>query len=146
MIPDCVDIGGPWKVLPPGLHDATLDEVEQRFATNGTRARLMEGLRLGCEALRVAGCSVVYVDGSFVTEKPFPGDFDACWYPIGVDPTKLDPVLLDFDNGRSNQKAKFGGEFFLSSGLAAPLTSFVQYFRRDKHTLREKGLIRIRLA
>ena len=30
MIPDFVEIGGsaPWPVLPPGIHDATLDEVD----------------------------------------------------------------------------------------------------------------------
>ena len=28
--------------------------------------------------LRDAGCKTVYVDGSFVTDKERPGDFDAC--------------------------------------------------------------------
>jgi len=42
MIPELVDIGSPWKVLPPGIHDATLDEVEGRFATNEHRKRLFE--------------------------------------------------------------------------------------------------------
>jgi hypothetical protein len=145
MIPDAVDIGAPWKVLPPGLHDATLDEIDQRFATNGTRTRLVEGLRAGCEALKLAGCRLVFLDGSFVTDKPLPDDFDACWYEIGVDATKLDPVLLDFANGRRNQKAKYGGEFFPSAARADAHMTFVEYFRHDKHTGKEKGLIRIRL-
>ena len=37
---------------------------------------------------------MVYVDGSFVTEKETPGDFDACWEMDGIDPIKLDPIFL----------------------------------------------------
>ncbi len=38
MIPKFIDIGSIWKVLPPGIHEATLKEVEQRFAiTDGRR-------------------------------------------------------------------------------------------------------------
>ena len=36
MIPELVDIGSLWKVLPPGVHNATLDEVEKIFSTPGT--------------------------------------------------------------------------------------------------------------
>jgi hypothetical protein len=35
--------------------------------------------------LRDAGCKRVYLNGSFVTSKDEPGDFDACWDPTGVD-------------------------------------------------------------
>jgi len=57
----------------PGLHEATLDELEQRFATNPRRRSLHDGLRRGCGALQAAGCAVVFVDGSYVTDKPIPG-------------------------------------------------------------------------
>ena len=60
-------------------------------------------------SLKDAGCKTVYVDGSFVTGKERPGDFDACWEEEGVDPTILDPVLLTFDAGRATQKAKYMG-------------------------------------
>ena len=48
----------------------------------------------------------MYLDGSFVTAKEFPSDFDGCWDPDGVDGAKLDPVLLVYDNLRAAQKAK----------------------------------------
>ncbi len=64
MIPECVDIKSVWNVLPPGIHDATLDEIEQRFAANDTRKRLYKGFRKGVEALQKAGCKVVYLDGA----------------------------------------------------------------------------------
>ena len=145
MIPASVDIGASWRVLPPGLHEATLDELEQRFATNDRRKSLHDGLRRGCGALQAAGCAVVYLDGSYVTDKPIPGDFDACWDPTGADLASLDPVLLDFDDGRRNQKLKYGGEFFPSCATADGALTFVEYFSIDKETGLEKGLILVRL-
>jgi hypothetical protein len=145
MIPDFVDVGGPWRVLPPGVHDATLDEVEGRFATSDRRKSLFSGFMDGVRALRKAGCSTILLDGSFVTEKALPGDFDACWYPIGVDATKLDPVLLEFSNGRQKQKERFGGEFFPATALADGTHVFHDFFQIDKYTGHAKGTIRIQL-
>jgi hypothetical protein len=145
VIPDLVDIGGPWKVLPPGVHDATFSEVKSRFATNEKRESMYEGLLRGCRSLESAGCAVVYLDGSYVTEKPTPGDFDVCWDPNAVDPSKLDPVLLDFGDRRRNQRQKYGGEFFPSSARADGSRTFVEFFRTDRDTGKEKGVIRIRL-
>ena len=145
MIPESVDINGVWNVLPPGIHDATLGEVEERFATNDRRKLLYKGLREGVDSLKNAGCGTVFLDGSFVTDKPNPGDFDACWDPAGVDAKKLDPVLLDFSGARSRQKLNYGGEFFPSSAKADGAQTFVEYFQTDRHTGKPKGIIRIRL-
>lgn len=145
MIPAMVDIGSVWEVLPPGLHEASLDEVELAFAHHPRRKMLVDGIRQGCAALQAAGCSTVYLDGSFVTGKPQPGDFDMCWDPVGVNLSLLDPVLLDFSNRRFNQKLKYGGEFFPSTALADGTLTFLDYFRVEKITGLEKGLILIRL-
>jgi hypothetical protein len=58
----------------------------------------------------LAGCRRVYIDGSFVTAKNGPNDFDACWEADGVNPDLLDPTLLTWRDHRAAQKAKFGGE------------------------------------
>lgn len=146
MIPELTDIGSPWPVLPPGEHDATLDDIQQVFAQTPQRKQLFEGLKRGVEALRHAGCRKVYVDGSFVTGKPEPGDYDACWDTAGVDDTKLDRVLLDFTNRRRRQKKKFMGEFFPSAALADGQRTFVAYFQKDRYTDKPKGIIRVRLT
>ena len=146
MIPDFVDIGGPWRVLPPGVHDATLEEVEARFTTTDGRKRIFSGFRSGVMALHRAGCHKVYLDGSFVTEKPIPGDFDACWDPIGVDAAKLDSIFLDFSDGRRNQKKRFCGEFFPASLLVDGTHRFLDFFQTDRHTGKVKGIIRIYLS
>ena len=141
MIPRLVDIGGPWKVLPPGVHDATIVEVEARFATSNHRKRIFSGFRNGLTALRKAGCRKIFLDGSFVTEKPVPGDFDACWDPMGVDPAKIDPVLLDFSDARRKQKKRFEGEFFPANATADGTHDFFDYFQTDRHTGKAKGIV-----
>jgi hypothetical protein len=145
MIPDIVDNGSVWEVLPSGVHDATLDEIKKRFVTNARREELFEGLKRGCLALKAAGCGVIYLDGSFVTSKEVPNDFDVCWDPTGVDVSSLDPVFLDFNDHRKNQKIKFLGEFFPSSSKADHQSVFMDFFQIDKHTRLRKGIIKLLL-
>ena len=147
MVPDLIDINGaPWRVLPPGLHWATLAEVEIAFAQNPHRRRLFAGLQLAAVALKVAGCKYLFLDGSYVTGKPKPGDFDGCWSPEGVDPSLLDPVLLDFSNSRRNQKIKFLGELFPFHLEAAPGKAFLDFFQIEKHSGGQKGIVAIDLT
>jgi len=120
-------------------------EIESRFANNEVRKKLFDGFTRGVQALQDAGCKVVFLDGSYVTDKENPDDFDACWGPTGVDPGKLDPVLLDFSPGRQLQRQKYGGEFFPSSAPADGVRPFVEFFQIDKYTGKAKGLIRVRL-
>jgi hypothetical protein len=145
MIPESIDIGASWKVLPPGFHSATIDEIRDRFATNDKRMILYLGLIQACIDLQTAGCEEIYLDGSYVTDKPFPGDFDVCWDPTHVDPKKLDPIFRDFSNQRKSQKEKYGGEFFPSSIKADGVRPFLDFFQIDKETGLEKGIVRIRL-
>ena len=129
MIPNFVDVGGPWKVLPPGFHNATLEEVESRFATSEHRKRLFSGFKEGILALRKAGCRKIFLDGSFITDKAIPNDFDVCWEDIGIDDTKLDPVFTDFSNRRKKQKDRFHGEFFPTGIMADGVHSFLDFFK-----------------
>jgi hypothetical protein len=146
MIPDFVDIGGPWKVLPPGVHYATLEEVETRFATSDHRKRLFAGFREGVMALRKARCRKIFLDGSFITEKPIPADFDVCWDPMGVDISKLDPVFRDFKDKRKKQKDRFYGEFFPTGCIADGKHFFFDFFQIDKYTGNTKGVICIKFT
>src|SRR5258708_1406081 len=135
MIPDLVSVVGcPWDVLPPGIHTAILAEVERAFAINRRRQKLFEGLLVASASLRSAGCNRIFLDGSYVTGKPIPGDYDACWDPLGIDPKKLDPVFRDFSNQRQAQKQKFGGEFFPSTMLNLPNQPFVVFFQIERFT------------
>jgi hypothetical protein len=107
---------------------------------------LLGGFREACELLRNAGCRLVYLDGSFVTTKEQPGDFDACWDVQYVDDEALPPVFWDFSQGRAAQKRRFFGEFFpaqLPEGATG--RAFVAFFQVNKLTGAPKGIIALRL-
>lgn len=132
--------------LPEGVHDATWDEIVDRFGTNERRRELLEGLRRALDNLRAAGCRRVYLDGSFVTTKDEPGDFDVCWEVAGVDPDLLDPILLTFADQRAAQRTRFGGELFPADWEADPHgTRFLDYFQQDKVTGERKGIVAVDL-
>ena len=66
-----------YGLLPPGIHPATMGEVENVFAFSAKRRSLIEdGLKPVAKELAKMGASELYVDGSFVTEKPSPNDID----------------------------------------------------------------------
>ena len=133
--------------LPPGVHWATWDEIYDRYGTTRWRRQLLAGLRSAVDNLRIAGCQTVYLDGSFVSSKLEPGDFDACWEEAGVDEVKLDPVLLTFSDSRAAQKAKFSGELFPASmELGLGRSAFLDFFQTDKHTGAQKGIVALDLG
>lgn len=64
--------------LPPGLHRASVDEVVATFCSSTpTRCDFEAPLRELVAVARSARAVALYVNGSFVSDKPFPGDIDA---------------------------------------------------------------------
>lgn len=131
----------PDGLLPPGVHSATWEEFSERFGSTHRRKELLLGLQEALTCLARAGCSRVYIDGSFVTAKLYPGDFDACWDIAGVDISSLDLTLMTFENRRAAQKLKFGGELFPSHINAGMGSTFLEFFQVDKHTGNPKGIV-----
>ena len=108
------------------------------------RKGLLVGLKAALEALQKAGCEIVYLNGSFVTSKENPDDFDGCWDVDSVSLDLLDPVLMNFSKKQAAQKKKYGGELFPN----LPETSgqvFLDLFQTDKSTGDPKGIIAIDL-
>lgn len=130
--------------LSPGVHTAPWHDIQLRFAGNSHRSRLLEGLQAACYNLAGAGCGNLLLDGSFVTRKQLPRDYDCAWETSGVDPDLLDPVLLDFSNGRAAMKAKYLGDLFPASALAAPDVLYRDFFKTDRNGV-EKGIVLINL-
>ena len=128
--------------LPPGVYHAEWYEVAGSFGGNTHRARLTDGLLAACRNLAGAGCGELLLDGSFVTAKVLPGDYDGAWEPSGVDPNRLDPVLLDFTNRRAAMKAKYLGDLFPASFQAAPGVVYRDFFKTDRNGV-EKGVVMI---
>jgi hypothetical protein len=84
--------------LPPGIHWATWEEIYNRFGTNDHRRKLLTGLKKALRALKKASVSTAYLNGSFVTAKDEPNDYDVTWEMSDFDVTKLDPIFADFGN------------------------------------------------
>ena len=121
--------------LPPGEHVAAWDEVVDRFGWTERRRRLLDGLADAIELLAEAGCRRIWLNGSFVTAKDEPGDFDCVWSPTGVDRAAIERSaveLLDLSNHRAAQKARFGGEFLPNIVEAASGRRFAQFFQSDR--------------
>ncbi|KJH62097.1 MULTISPECIES: DUF6932 family protein [Acinetobacter calcoaceticus/baumannii complex] len=137
--------GAPWRILPPGEHIATLQEIKQTLAFNPHRLNLFNGLSTAASLLAQSGCKYLYLDGSYVTEKDKPSDFDACWCIEQVNLDIVDPIFTDFSNGTSAQKARFGGELFPNCTEGASGKLFRDFFKNEKHTNQEKGIIVIDL-
>ncbi len=133
-----------WPILPAGVFDASIEEIEIRFATTDKRRSLFVGLNNALNNFFLAGCQQIFLDGSFVTAKPEPSDYDALWDPRFVNPTLLDPVFLDLAKGTGSQKTKYLGEFFpVTAFEGASRRSFFEFFQIEKHSGSPKGIIRI---
>lgn len=95
MIPPLNEHG----LLPPGVHDADLDEVPRLFCVNQHRWRLwdnaLQGIDLVCDLVQkqpITLLPTLILAGSFFSDKALPGDIEAtltlpanappeaCWY------------------------------------------------------------------
>jgi hypothetical protein len=131
--------------LPEGEHPATWQELVERFGWNPRRRQLLDGLNDALELLAAAGCRRVWLNGSFVTAKEEPADFDACWDTTGVDLDVLDALLLDLTRGRAAQKARFGGELFPNVTEVQSGLRFSEFFQNERDTGR-KGIVVLSLG
>ncbi|MXP54227.1 hypothetical protein FD737_14230 [Pantoea sp. Seng] len=133
--------------LPQGIHFLTWDELKQQFGYNPKRAFLLDGLELLIQNLRFAGCKLIYIDGSFVTNKELPGDYDMAWSIVGVDPSKLDPCLL-LNNGKKDRdliEKRYRGDVFpaeFPEGASGKI--FRDFFQEDRDG-NPKGIVAINI-
>jgi hypothetical protein len=83
-LPDRFDTRG---LLPPGDYEVTFDELRKSLLVNGPRgtarhwnkawrAKLVDNAEILVDQLWAVGISDVFLDGSFVEDKPHPNDID----------------------------------------------------------------------
>lgn len=138
--------------LPPGDHQATLEEIRERLGFTPRRRWLLKGLRSAVEAFWNAGIEQIYIDGSFCTEKADPGDVDGYWVEPDVDVyDRVDPYWIDFTpvfvppaaKWRWRMWADHRIEFFIHPAMKATAEQgFPDFFRHDR-TGRARGVIRV---
>ena len=95
MIPRCDDNG----YLPPGIHAASLEEIEARFGRESEIRRVqMQSLRWLVDLAKRAGIERLIVNGSFVTNVFEPNDVD-CVLLMGPDFPRDHPAAVELDTG-----------------------------------------------
>ncbi len=134
--------------LPPGIFEVTWEEFNERFGFTAHRKWLIDGLKIALQDLSYAGCKMVFINGSFVTSKKDPGDYDLCWSIKEVNTDRLNSVLLDFSpRGRIVMKEKYRGDIFpaeIPEGLSGKV--FLDFFQTDKETGETKGIIALKIG
>lgn len=131
-------------LLPTGIHNATWEELNEKFGFNAHRQLLLIGLKKGLQLLEEYGCSEVCMGGSFVTSKRFPNDVDVCYDNTHMSWKKFineHPEFNDVKNGSKIQKEKYQSEFYAYNAFE---DSILQYFQFDRdHS--PKGIVKLNL-
>ncbi len=65
--------------LPKGIHISDIGEIHERLGFNEHRLHLLKGLAKAILDLKDLGFKRIYLNGSFVTNKETPKDYDLCW-------------------------------------------------------------------
>lgn len=84
----------------------------------------------------------MFVDGSFVTDAPYPSDYDACCDYTGMDPLKIDLLLL---GPKARTKAEYLGELYPEQRLVEGLITFREFFQTDRDDI-PKGIVKLGLG
>lgn len=168
-------------LLPPGDHPLTIDELRQSYLVTGEglnvpgwdstwRAELVDNLEMFVRQLWLVGVGRIFVNGSFVTAKPDPGDVDAYFectlatyamtlvrlmqteptLPWDIAHRPIDPVSL---RGKPVMWHRYRVEMFPHFTDYPNRTGIfdedgrelelAEMFRRDKGSFRLKGVIQI---
>ena len=133
--------------LTEGIHEFTWSQFVEEFGYTGHRMKLINGLKIALNALKVCNCQNVFIDGSFTTKKEKPGDWDGCFDTDGMDKNDIDrlsekyPELWDYWPPRLAQKSRFRGEIF---PISSKNRLMFEFFQKDRNGL-SKGIIQLSL-
>lgn len=143
-------------LLVPGEHLITITEFEATFVYNDRRKVIYNGFKELIRIFQQVQCTRLYVDGSFVTTKPFPGDIDVCWLMADEEAQrkeqllKLKEICPPLQNlsqyNRNIIRKKFYADVFPANiiEMGSNLT-FKDFFKIDKHTNGPKGIVVINI-
>jgi hypothetical protein len=139
--------------LPEGVHAVSVSEIEITFGRSSERRqKLMLGLKLALQNLKLAGVNKVFVDGSFTSQKEEPHDIDGCWSADGdINLSLLDPIFWNFETpeefatARNQAQEKYGVDFFIAEWLEGESGKpFPEFFQVNRNGDR-KGILKIEL-
>ena len=130
--------------LPTGVHYADWNEFTERFGFNKSRQTLLKSLLKGLKLLFKNGCEQVYIGGSFVTDKPEPGDIDVCFDNSLMKWVQFQQKYPEFvlnEKGFYDLYEKFKANFYPYNSYDDYFFHFFQYSRSGE----AKGLVKLNL-
>lgn len=138
-------------LLPPGLHDCSLPELQARFGVfqvSDRRPRLFNRLAEFVSACRRSSLfEMLLIDGSFVTSKAAPNDVDllAVLRP-GHDFERDLPMSEYAMVSRALLRRRFGFDVVVAEPDSEQYQSYVDFFSQVRGAAElRKGLLRLRL-
>ncbi len=138
-------------LLPVGIHDATLDELRQRFGVfheSDQRPKLFARLVDLARAMQASGLfNELLTDGSFVTAKPTPNDIDILAVLKPGHDFERDLPMSEYSLvSRALLRRRFGFDVIIAERGSAVYKRYVDFFSclREAPNLR-KGLVRLTL-
>jgi len=129
-------------LLPKGIHKATIEEIKHKFGSSSAkRKELFIGFQKLIQLLYNQKRSIksFLLDGSFVTNKESPGDYD-CILVVKRD--------FNFDSPEA-KKLLNAKELFYAHNFTCMEEDLDQYYRlfdlfsHEKYTERPKGLVEV---
>jgi len=132
-------------VLDPGIYEMTWKEFYDSFSFSRRRKELLEGLEKVVAILRETGATHIYIDGSFVTDKVNPNDWDAC-YDCPLSQLDILAKMYPFGNKKEQKKEYKGELYFAGHSPFYPNrdVSYLSFFqqRKDNPSL-NKGIVEL---
>lgn len=132
MIPEFTAQG----LLPPGIHQATVEEFKERFVVfqrSDRRFRIFASLeKLFDQAVRSGLVKRIIMAGSFVTTKPEPNDFDCI---VVLDPAIVGKSLRPFEYhlvSRPIARRMFGGDIMPALDNSMALQQYLEFFQTTR--------------
>ncbi|WP_093387981.1 DUF6932 family protein [Rugamonas rubra] len=143
-------------LFPPGIHLLSFDDFERicvcSFPNDPERLRLFLLFKQWIRQLRAYQVrAILWVDGSFVTEKAGPGDIDCIMWsptfaaPLSDDESRKVALLID----RPTLAAQYGIDLYIESPTPETALTRASYwrglfgFQHDGRTA--KGIVELRI-
>lgn len=147
MIPELDELG----LLPPGIWDCTLAEVEAVFSTNPHRNSLWHGLhRFLAVEVAPLGAFPLFIDGSFTRRKNYPEDIDVVLDVGRLNEADALPMALSFWQRRQALKAAYHVDCWVRHpAFPQDLSEYFQYAgpkvaaELQVDTRHPKGILRV---
>lgn len=122
------------RLLPPGIHDATLEEIERHFSLSGRRKKLFDNLKQYVANVGLTGwaCQIL-LDGSFVMPKvEEPQDIDIILVlPADWDLTRTEFKLYEYNTlDRKHTRREYKIEVYPVLPDSEPYRTYHDLFTR----------------